>query len=206
MCMKIDELLKKKMEQYYQERKIKQLALNVGIPQGTLSRFARGLNDLTLDRAVLVLNYLGIEAADPGIDTEIYAMIPKVEAKAGAGSSLETGERVEAYFAFRRDWLSKRGIPPEKAVLIDVKGDSMEPLLRAGDTLLVDTGDTEIMDEKIYVITLQDELKVKRILKEARGIYLHSENRKYDDECLTMEDVNNLLRVHGRVRWVGKEL
>lgn len=194
------------MEQYYQERKIKQLALNVGIPQGTLSRFARGLNDLTLDRAVLVLNYLGIEAADPGIDTEIYAMIPKVEAKAGAGSSLETGDKVESYFAFRRDWLSKRGIPPEKAVLIDVKGDSMEPLLRAGDTLLVDTSDTEIMDEKIYVITLQDELKVKRILKEARGIYLHSENRKYDDDCITMEDVHTLLRVHGRVRWVGKEL
>lgn len=206
MCMKIDELLKKKMEQYYQERKIKQLALNVGIPQGTLSRFARGLNDLTLDRAVLVLNYLGIEAADPGIDTEIYAMIPKVEAKAGAGFSLETGERVEAYFAFRRDWLSRRGIPADKAVLIDVKGDSMEPLLRAGDTLLVDTSDTEIMDEKIYVITLQDELKVKRILKEARGIYLHSENRKYDDDCITMEDVHTLLRVHGRVRWVGKEL
>lgn len=205
MCMKIDELLKEKIDTYSRERKIAELATKTDIPQTTLSRFARNMN-MSFEKVVRVLDYLGIEAADPGIDTEIYAMIPKVEAKAGAGSSLETGERVEAYFAFRRDWLSRRGIPADKAVLIDVKGDSMEPLLRAGDTLLVDTSDTEIMDEKIYVITLQDELKVKRILKEARGIYIHSENRKYDDDCITMEDVHTLLRVHGRVRWVGKEL
>lgn len=205
MCMKIDELIREKIEAYVRDRKIAELADKVGIQQTTMSRFSRTGN-MSFDKVVKLIDYLGIEAADPGVDTEIYAMLPKVEAKAGAGSSLETGDRVEAYFAFRRDWLSRRGIPADKAVLIDVKGDSMEPLFRAGDTLLVDTSDTEIMDEKIYVVTLQDELKVKRILKEARGIYLHSENRKYDDECLTMEDVNNLLRVHGRVRWVGKEL
>lgn len=206
MCMRIDELLKKKMEQYYQERKIKHLALKVDIPQGTLSRFARGKNDMTFDRAIRVLNYLGIEASDTGIDTEIYAMIPKVEAKAGAGSSLETGDKVESYFAFRRDWLSRRGIPADKAVLIDVKGDSMEPRFKAGDTLLIDTSDTELLDGKVYVVSFQDELLVKRIQKEPAGIWLCSENRSYDRIPIPAQHMVDWLQVHGRVRWYGREI
>jgi len=204
MCMKIDELLKEKIEAYYRDRKIAELALKTDIPQTTLARFARSQN-MSFDKVVRVLDYLGIEAADPGIDTEIYAMLPKVEAKAGAGSSLETGDRVEAYFAFRRDWLSRRGIPADRAVLIDVKGDSMEPLFRAGDTLLVDASDTEILDGKIYVVSFQDELLVKRIQKEPAGIWLCSENRSYDRIPIPAQHMD-WLQVHGRVRWYGREL
>jgi phage repressor protein C with HTH and peptisase S24 domain len=88
---------------------------------------------------------------------------------------------------------------------MDVRGDSMEPLLKDGDTLLVDQSDTEIMDGRIYVVTLGDELRVKRIQKGFKGYVLRSENTRYADITIEGDDLD-AFKVHGRVRWVGKML
>ena len=88
---------------------------------------------------------------------------------------------------------------------MDVRGDSMEPLLKNGDTLLVDQSDTEVMDGRIYVVTLGDELRVKRIQKSMRGYVLRSENPRYADITVEGADLAEF-KVHGRVRWCAKML
>lgn len=134
-----------------------------------------------------------------------YRFVPKVAAIAGAGATLETSDEVLGYYAFRADWMGAEHVSERQSVLMDVRGDSMEPLLKDGDTLLVDQSDTEVMDGRIYVVTLGDELRVKRIQKGFKGYVLRSENPRYADITIEGEDLA-AFRVHGRVRWVGKML
>ena len=154
------------------------------------------------------LERLGGKVIMPKEDiTEIanYRFVPKVAAIAGAGATLETSDEVLGYYAFRADWMGMEHVSERKSVLMDVRGDSMEPLLKDGDTILLDQSDTEIMDGRIYVVTLGDELRVKRVQKSVRGYVLRSENARYADITVEGEDIA-AFRVHGRVRWVGKML
>jgi SOS-response transcriptional repressor LexA len=132
-----------------------------------------------------------------------YRFIPKVAAVAGAGATLETSDEVLGYYAFRSDFLGREHISECQSVMMQVRGDSMEPLMEDGDTLLVDQSDTQVMDGKIYVVTLGDELRVKRVQKGMRGYILRSENPRYADIVIDGADLA-AFRVHGRVRWVGK--
>ena len=134
-----------------------------------------------------------------------YRFVPKVAAVAGAGATLETSDEVLGWYAFKTDFLGRQYISEKKSVLMDVRGDSMEPLLKDGDTVLIDQADTEIMDGRIYVVTLGDELRVKRVQKSMRGYVLRSENPRYADIAIEGIDLEQF-KVHGRVRWVGKLL
>ncbi len=132
-----------------------------------------------------------------------YEFVPKVVAKAGAGASLETDGNVEGLYAFRRDFLCTKHISIGNSVLMGVVGDSMEPLFSDGDTILVDKSDVDVRDGHIYVVTLGDELRVKRIHKGLNGLILRSENPRYPDIDVEGPDLETFV-IHGRVRWCGK--
>ena len=151
------------------------------------------------------IDKLGIQVTIPGEEMLDYDFVPKHAAKAGAGASLETSDDVEGLYAFRKDWMANMGIHASRAVMLDVVGDSMEPLLHEGDTLLIDKGDTDIREGKIYVVTLGDELRVKRIYKALNGVILRSENSRYPDVSVEGPDLD-ALHIHGRVKWCGKML
>ena len=148
---------------------------------------------------------LGIQVNIPGEEMLDYDLVPKHAAKAGAGASLETSDEVEGMYAFRKDWMAAHGVHASNAVMLDVVGDSMEPLLHDGDNLLVDKGDKTIREGKIYVVTLGDELRVKRIYKGLNGLILRSENPRYPDVVVEGPDLETFI-VHGRVKWCGKIL
>ena len=150
-----------------------------------------------------ILDLVGARLVLPDEKIVDYDLVPKVIAKAGAGASLETDGDLEGLYAFRKDFMGIEHISAAHSVLMDVVGDSMEPLFSEGDTLLVDKSDVEVMDGKIYVVTLGDELRVKRVHKSLSGLILRSENPKYPDIPVTGPDLENFV-VHGRVRWCGK--
>lgn len=172
---------------------------------GLLRKWVSGERTPTLTNAAAIYEKLGITLNIPDERTYEYEFIPKHSAKAGAGGSLETSDETEGLYAFRRDWLGRMNIHADKAVLLPVVGDSMEPLLHEGDTLLVDKNATEIMDGHVYVVTLGEELKVKRIYRGLNGIILRSENTRYPDVHVSPPDFETFI-IWGRVRWVGKEL
>lgn len=174
-----------------------------------IKRFLSGESNVGYKTVCEWLEKSGAKIVFPDTDTTTdifsYSYIPKVEAVAGAGATLETSDAIVGYYAFRTDFLGREHISEQHSVLMDVRGDSMEPLLKDGDTVLVDQSDTQPLDGRIYVVTLGDELRVKRIQKGLAGILLRSENPRYADipvEGVALES----FRIHGRVRWVGKML
>lgn len=150
------------------------------------------------------LDRMGIMLQVPDDDALDYDYVEKVAAIAGAGSSLVTSGETVGTYAFRKDFLLREGISARQSVMLDVVGDSMEPLIHAGDTILVDRSQIDVIDGKTYLVAYGEELRVKHVFKSPTGLILHSENSRYPDISIAYNDIGSLCVIHGRVRWFGR--
>lgn len=140
-----------------------------------------------------------------GEDEGRFAAVPKVRARLSAGGgSFETAGEVESVYPFRRDWLRRKG-NPASMVLMDVVGNSMEPEIRHGDTVLLDQGQTAVVAHAVYAVGVEDTVLVKRVEKRPGALVLLSDNKDYAPIVLSGDELE-ALRVIGRVLWVGREL
>jgi len=129
-------------------------------------------------------------------------MVPKVAARLSAGGgSFESDAEIRGHYAFRTDWLRSKG-KPEKMVLMEVSGDSMEPELRDGDTVLINQGQTEILAGKVYAVGIEDTVVVKQVERRPGMLVLRSANRAYTHIEIDMSgDLADTVRIIGRVIW-----
>ena len=87
------------------------------------------------------------------------------------------------------------GIQGNNILICKVSGDSMVGAnIFSGDTLIVDTL-AEPKSEDIVVVNLNDQTFVKRLIKNSRGIYLHSENKTIKPYKIKTDDNLNILGV-----------
>ncbi len=130
--------------------------------------------------------------------------IPKVAARLCAGGgSFDVSDRVRETMGFSRSWLNSRGNPGEM-VLMDILGDSMEPGLRDGDTVLIDQSQTRMHAGAIYALGVDDTLLVKRVERQPGKIALISTNPNYTPIFLRGDEIETL-RILGRIIWVCRE-
>lgn len=135
------------------------------------------------------------------------ALIPLVGARLAAGAgSLETDADVQGYFAFRQDWLCRKG-NPERMVLMKVFGDSMEPDIHHGDMVLVNQGHTQIFGHAIYAVGVNEEIYIKQVETRPGGLLrLRSLNPRYEPIEINLHgDLENSVRIIGRVIWWCRE-
>lgn len=148
---------------------------------------------------------LGAGRAAPALSDE-FVFVPRydIEASAGPGALLDQ-EKVVDHLAFKEDFVRRTlRADPKKLVLITGIGDSMEPTIRSGDLLLVDTGVTHFLDDAIYVISIDGALYVKRIQRFFGGaVAVKSDNAAYVEQTLSPGEAE-AVRVAGRVRWIGR--
>ncbi len=149
------------------------------------------------------------KAPDPRSRQEVMdmALVPLVDARLAAGmGSLETGGEVQGYFAFRQDWLCRKG-NPDRMVLMKVFGDSMEPDIRHGDMVLVNQAQTQIYGHAIYAVGVNEEIYIKEIETLPGGRWLlRSRNERYEPmEICLKGDLADSVRVIGRVIWWCRE-
>jgi phage repressor protein C with HTH and peptisase S24 domain len=134
-----------------------------------------------------------------------YKRVPHVKARLCAGGgSFEVDENIRDYWMFSTDWLKSKGIRSEM-VLIDVYGNSMEPELKDGDTVMIDTLRKEILAGSIYAIGIDDTIMVKRIEKHPGKLVLISDNKDYEPLYLKRNDMKSV-RIIGKVVWVSRDV
>ena len=134
-----------------------------------------------------------------------FKKIPKVKARLCAGGgSFEVGAEIEGYYAFRKDWLTKKGTL-SKMVLMDIFGNSMEPEIKNGDTILIDEAQKDILAGAIYAVGIDDTIMVKRLEKHPHTLVLLSDNQDYSPIYLKGNDMNSV-RIIGKVVWICREL
>lgn len=135
-----------------------------------------------------------------------YALVPKVMARLAAGTgSLETEGKVIGYYAFKLDFLRRKGRPKEM-VLMEVAGDSMEPDVWNGDTVLIDESQREIIAGAMFAVGIENEVFVKYLLRVPGKLILQSRNERYAPIEVDMNgDIVGTVRVIGRVVWSCRE-
>ncbi|NIX75422.1 S24 family peptidase [Microvirga terricola] len=143
-----------------------------------------------------------IEAEVPSSAYGRLVWIPHYDVRAAAG----TGALVEAEHLVGRvpfHELVLRGIRAnlKDLVLIEVKGDSMEPTLVDGEPILVDRSVRHVRTDSIYVLRIDAELLVKRLQRRLNGpISLISDNPRYVTQHLTPQEMAGV-EIVGEVVW-----
>jgi len=127
--------------------------------------------------------------------------VRKVEARLSAGSgSLEASSKPLGVYAFRSEWIQSKG-SPSRMVLMDVAGDSLEPYIRDGDTVLIDRSQQNIIVGKLYAVSLGNEVFIKSLHRKPGKLVLRSYNTVYEPIDIDLHDESLDFRVIGRVVW-----
>ena len=132
-----------------------------------------------------------------------FVDIPRLPLEASAGPGATAAQEIPFdSFRFSRRWLREQGLEPGQLSAIRVMGDSMDPLLRDGDEILVDRT-PRAFREGVHVVRLGDALHVKLLQAVPPGrLRLISKNPAYEPVEVAMADVD----VVGRVVWKGGRL
>ena len=184
------------------------LAQSAGISKRTLEKWLSGETQPKADALKKIAKETGVDlnwlitgegSPEGGSSSTDLVFVPQlpVRASAGAGAVVEQ-EQPAAMLAFSRRWLREHGVSPSHASVITVWGDSMEPTLRDGDLVLVDTGQNEPHREGIYVLRMGEDLLIKRLAFGLDHITIISDNPAIKDEVVPRERLDDLAII-GRV-------
>lgn len=132
-------------------------------------------------------------------DGLVFVKTYKIDFSAGPGCINYEEDTESEGKSYRLSWLQKHRLRADKLKVFHVSGDSMEPVLFDGDSITVNTADTEILNGRVYAFTYAGEFRVKRLRKLMNGsISVLSDNPSWDTEIIpTAETVN--IHIVGRV-------
>ncbi|MDQ5921098.1 MAG: hypothetical protein QG673_1154 [Pseudomonadota bacterium] len=93
----------------------------------------------------------------------------------------------------------KNGWKRENLCCFDVQGDSMEPALRNGSRILIDTAQCEIIDNKIYALRNENQVFIKRLYTafDQNKIIAKSDNQLYPELHIDLTDKNANVNIIG---------
>jgi Peptidase S24-like len=140
------------------------------------------------------------------LSTNDDVALPKLAFAVSAGMGAVVIDPPETEFMhFPRSQLAHSGVRTDNARLMEARGESMVPTINDGDLLLVDVSDLTIAEGKVYVFSIGEEIFVKRLRKVGSRIMIRADNQSiFPGEEAVPED--QPFRVHGRVKWAGRNL
>jgi SOS-response transcriptional repressor LexA len=196
------------------------LAQQMGKGQSTVANMLNGHMAITLSAARVFAKVIGCDIAEFSLrlgaeaakTAEVvrtegdFAEIKMTDVKVSAGhGSIPHLEEELGTLKFRRDFLRSVGANETSAVIVTVRGHSMDPTIKDGATLLVNRSNRLPQRDKLYVFWRRDEgLVVKRLVKEG-GVWLarsdNDDRKTYPD--FPFQDDEHLI---GRAVWMGARL
>lgn len=132
-----------------------------------------------------------------------YAYIPAydLEVSAGHGSHCFADAQPTKHMAFRKRWISSRGLQADALAALFTRGDSMTPTIPDGAAVVINQTRTQALDGKVYVIRIDDRHYVKRVQwLIGGGLRLISDNKLYDPLDITKADmIDSNVQICGQV-------
>lgn len=193
-------------------RRDNQLAERLGMTKATLSaRIKR--NSLPVDKIKILctnsnIDYEELVSSSPSQAGD-FVSIPlyDVHAAAGGGSIVET-EHVKTMMSFSRSVLEDLNVPPKSLACLYVSGDSMEPTIRAGELVVIDTSDTTFaFDGGVYILRIDSTLLIKRLIRQsAEEIEVVSDNKERSSFKISTKEIDGNYAIVGRVVLAWRKL
>lgn len=171
---------------------VSELARNIGVARNSLYNWCEkgnipldklillGQHGVNLDFVLFGKNENAQNIEQLNHDSE-FGTIPVYDVDVSAGDGrVAYGETPLYHFAYRKDWLASRGLHEKDLHVVLARGDSMEPTISDGESLLVNTAENDPKDGHIYVIRSSEMLWVKRIQRQIdNSLLLISDNKQY---------------------------
>ncbi len=141
------------------------------------------------------------EIADP----KEYVMIPRYDVRGSCGEGIDVNEvNIIDGMPMPVAWLRAQNLPEAHLLaVIQASGDSMQPTITDGQTLIVNTVDIEPKSTKIYLICIDGKLFIKRLIYTPTGWIMRSDNpnrSNYPDFVIEEGNFSNI-DIQGRVVW-----
>lgn len=108
-----------------------------------------------------------------------YPAVRRVHFKLSAGATgfgIDYQDDAGNPLVFRRKWYEENGYEPDALFATTVLNGSMEPGLHSGDTVIVNTAQTEPKDGCVFAVNYEGELVVKRLIRDDGQWWLSSDN------------------------------
>jgi transcriptional regulator with XRE-family HTH domain len=135
-----------------------------------------------------------------------YAMVPRLNVKLSGGHGHDGAQQLDFGFddgelrAYSADWIRKRRLKPSKLRVLKATGRSMERTIFDGDDLLVDLGDTLIVDGAVYALWYEGSERVKRLFRiPGGGLRISSDNKDEFPEIVLGPEYLGHVYIIGRV-------
>jgi phage repressor protein C with HTH and peptisase S24 domain len=197
-------------------------AARFGVHRNTLARWESGERTPDLEFLVRLVRERGVapewvltggggmqaSATPPACACDVDLMsVPLVEARLSAGTgSFETGGTVERRYAFRTEFLLRKG-QPASMVLMRVDGDSMEPEIHDGDVVLIDQSQTMPRAGAMFAVSVEGLVYIKMVDAKPGKFVLKSLNADYEQlEIDARGDLADGIRIIGKAIWLGREM
>lgn len=137
---------------------------------------------------------------------EDLVAVPLVEARLSAGrGNVQVSGAAEKSFVFPYSFLHRKGNISEMVVM-KAEGDSMQPEILDGDSVLIDQSKTDIRLGRIFAVGFEGQIYLKRIDKLPGKIIFKSVNPVYEPVIIDLgEQMIDQFRMIGQVLWVGRE-
>lgn len=196
----------------------KELAIQLGVSDQTVGRYERGLRSPDKDEfaklvelgADIVWLVTGLRSVSM-VQTQLAnvrsdLMLPRYNAVLSAGSGFsepddETAESLAVPEEFVRRVLKRS---PKGLVVAQSEGTSMMPTIQDRELLVIDTADTRLQNGRIYAISVDQQLFIKRIARTIKGtVLLVPDNKDFPTEELSGDFE---VRIVGQVIWHGGSL
>lgn len=165
----------------------------------------------TYDNAVKIATYFGVnpewlftgkgEKYAPNINPTVETVADRfavLNIEIHRGDKWWKISNLPAPVAFNIDYLGSEAIFADHCRLIRVQGDRMAPTIKAGEFLLINQAEKNIISGLTYLVSVNGELLLCQIYRSADGIRLHYDNTNYPDEEFTSETMTQI-SVIGRV-------
>lgn len=124
--------------------------------------------------------------------------VPQFSAQVSCGLFGIADDHIEKYQSLDSRFIKNKA----STFFFTAASDSMEPLIMAGDVLIVDRS-VEVVSGRVTVICLDGEMLCKRIVYRGAQVFLRSENPDYTDTLIT-EGMD--LVVFGVVTSIAREI
>lgn len=197
------------------------VAQRAGVSKSSVDNWRKGGADPSLSNVMAVAAAAGVDFywlatgetknihmslgdLQQAIEDRGQAHVPRLDVavSAGHGSFVDQARMIDMV-PFSMDFFTRRlGKGPEGMVIVDARGDSMSPTIADRDQVMIDTGDTLLADA-VWAFTLDEDVYVKRLLREPGGLRMISDNQDYPSVTLSAHETLRLQLI-GRVVWVGR--
>lgn len=190
----------------------KELATRMGISRQTVYQWR---SDMRYPRPETVEKIAAALGVSPGVlaygegsqclsvEEEGCVHIPQLDVKASCGFGVMAPESLSIVriLTVSKPWVLRHcaGADLSRLAIINIVGDSMQPLFNDGDFVIVDTGVQRVSGEDIYAFNNDSDLFVKRIQRGFDGsATIISENPVYPPITVPAESQANI-HIIGRV-------